>query len=146
MEDPLEKGTATHSSILACRIPWGHQKSSILAWRIPWGHKELHGVYGVTESDTTERLSLSCSLAFTMFGYLLGHSFLYILLSYVSHLLEYLKKFKIMNKKFLIFHFQVLKINIFGKFRDTIMSEDTKRLVRSVLKLYLGSDLFLEDK
>ena len=21
-EDPLEKGTATHSSILACRIPW----------------------------------------------------------------------------------------------------------------------------
>ena len=51
-----------------------------------------------------------------------------------------------MNKKFLIFHFKVLKINIFGKFRDTIMSEDTKRLVRSVLELYLGSDLFLEDK
>ena len=22
-EDPLEKGTATHSSFLACRIPWG---------------------------------------------------------------------------------------------------------------------------
>ena len=22
-EDPLEKGKATHSSILACRIPWG---------------------------------------------------------------------------------------------------------------------------
>ena len=21
-EDPLEKGNATHSSILACRIPW----------------------------------------------------------------------------------------------------------------------------
>ena len=35
-EDPLEKGKATHSSVLA--------------WRIPWGHKE---------SDTTERLSLS---------------------------------------------------------------------------------------
>ena len=34
-EDPLEKGKATHSSILA--------------WRIPWGRKE---------SDTTERLSL----------------------------------------------------------------------------------------
>ena len=34
-EDPLEKGTATHSSILV--------------WRIPWGHKE---------SDTTEQLSL----------------------------------------------------------------------------------------
>ena len=35
-EEPLEKGQATHFSILA--------------WRIPWGHKEL---------DTTERLSLS---------------------------------------------------------------------------------------
>ena len=35
-EDPLEKGEATHSSIVA--------------WRIPWGHKEL---------DMTERLSLS---------------------------------------------------------------------------------------
>ena len=37
-EDPLEKGTATHSSILAWRIPW----------TIPWAHKE---------SDTTKRLS-----------------------------------------------------------------------------------------
>ena len=35
-EDPLEKGTATHSRILA--------------WKIPWDHKEL---------DTTEQLSLS---------------------------------------------------------------------------------------
>ena len=35
-EDPLEKEKATHSSILA--------------WRIPWGRKE---------SDTTERISLS---------------------------------------------------------------------------------------
>ena len=35
-EDPLKKGKATHSSILA--------------WRIPWGRKE---------SDMTERLSLS---------------------------------------------------------------------------------------
>ena len=38
-EDPLEKGMATHSSILA--------------WRILWSHKE---------SDTTERLSLSLSV------------------------------------------------------------------------------------
>ena len=38
-EDPLEKGMATHSSILAWRIPW----------TIPWGRKQ---------SDTTERLSL----------------------------------------------------------------------------------------
>ena len=33
-EDPLEKGKATHSSFLACRIPWTI-------------------VYGVTELDTT---------------------------------------------------------------------------------------------
>ena len=42
-EDPLEKGKATHSSILAWRIPWTIQSMS------PWGHKE---------SDTTEQLSL----------------------------------------------------------------------------------------
>ena len=30
-EDPLEKGKATHSSILAWRIPWLYS---------PWGHKE----------------------------------------------------------------------------------------------------------
>ena len=41
-EDPLEKGKATHSSILAWRIPW--------AVYSPGGHKE---------SDRTERLSLS---------------------------------------------------------------------------------------
>ena len=35
-EDPLEKEMATHSSILAWRIPWTEE---------PWGHKE---------SDTTE--------------------------------------------------------------------------------------------
>ena len=40
-EDPLEKGKATHSSILAWRI---HGRYS------PWSHKE---------SDTTEQLSLS---------------------------------------------------------------------------------------
>ena len=39
-EDPLEKGTATHSSILAWRIPWTYS---------PWGRKE---------SGTTEQLLL----------------------------------------------------------------------------------------
>ena len=42
-EDSLEKGSATHSSILAWRIPWTEELYS------PWGHKE---------SDTTEQLSL----------------------------------------------------------------------------------------
>ena len=36
-EDPLEKGIATHFSILVWIIPW--QKS--LASYSPWGHKEL---------------------------------------------------------------------------------------------------------
>ena len=40
-EDSLKKGMATHSSILAWRIPWSPS---------PWGCKE---------SDTTEQLSLS---------------------------------------------------------------------------------------
>ena len=40
-EDPLEKGKATQSSVLAWRIPW-----TVL-------------VHGVTESDMTEQLSLS---------------------------------------------------------------------------------------
>ena len=39
-EDPIEKGMATHSSILAWRISWMYS---------PWGCKEL---------NMTERLSL----------------------------------------------------------------------------------------
>ena len=39
---PLEKGTATHSSILAWRIPWTEE----LAGCSPWSHQE---------SDTTEQ-------------------------------------------------------------------------------------------
>ena len=45
-EDPLEKGMATHSSILA--------------WRIPW--IEEPGPSGCKESDTTERLTLCLSI------------------------------------------------------------------------------------
>ena len=37
-EDPLEKRMATHSSILAWRIPWTERS---LAGYSPWGHKEL---------------------------------------------------------------------------------------------------------
>ena len=44
-DDPLEKGMATHSSILAWRIPW----TGDLVDSSPCGHKDL---------DTTERLSL----------------------------------------------------------------------------------------
>ena len=45
-EDPLEESMATHSSILACRIPMN--KGAGQATVSPWGHKE---------SDTTERVS-----------------------------------------------------------------------------------------
>ena len=36
-EDPLDKGMATHSSILAWRIPWTED----LVGYSPWGRKEL---------------------------------------------------------------------------------------------------------
>ena len=36
-EDPLEEGMATHSSILAWRIPW----TESLVDSSPWGPKEL---------------------------------------------------------------------------------------------------------
>ena len=43
-EDPLEKGTATHSSILAWEIPWTEEPGRLQSQ----GHKE---------SDTTEQLT-----------------------------------------------------------------------------------------
>ena len=46
-EDPLEKGTATHSSILAWRIPWTEEPGTL---REPWAHKtewlSLHSLEG----------------------------------------------------------------------------------------------------
>ena len=41
-EDPLEEGMATHSSILAWRIPWTEEPGGLCS---PWG---------CTESDMTE--------------------------------------------------------------------------------------------
>ena len=46
-EDSLEKGIATHPSILSWRSPWTEELGGLYS---PWGHKE---------SDTNERLSLS---------------------------------------------------------------------------------------
>ena len=48
-EDPLEKEMATHSSILAWKIPWMEPGRL----QIPWGHKEL---------DTTERLHFTSDI------------------------------------------------------------------------------------
>ena len=49
-EEPLEKGTATHASILA--------------WKIPWTDKAgwVHSPWGCKESDTTEQVSLTHSI------------------------------------------------------------------------------------
>ena len=55
-EDPLEKGMATHSSILAWRIPWSEEPEGYS----PSGHKE---------SDMTERLTLSLDFAFVLINY-----------------------------------------------------------------------------
>ena len=35
--DPLEKGMATHSTILAWRMPWTEEPARLHS---PWGHKE----------------------------------------------------------------------------------------------------------
>ena len=43
-KDPLEKGMAIHSSILAWRTPWTEEPEGFI-------------VHGVAESDTTERLN-----------------------------------------------------------------------------------------
>ena len=54
-EDSLEEDMATHSSILAWRIPWtkepgeSHGQKSLVGYS-PWGRKD---------SDTTEQLTLS---------------------------------------------------------------------------------------
>ena len=40
-EDPLEKGMATHSSILAWRTPWTEES-------------DRHSTWGYKQSDTTE--------------------------------------------------------------------------------------------
>ena len=57
-EDPLEKGMATHSSILTWRIPWTEE---------PGG---LHGSWGCKESGTTGQPTHShtipCELSYTL--------------------------------------------------------------------------------
>ena len=50
-EDPLEKEMATHSSVLAWRIPWTEE---------PGGLQSQGGVRGRKESDMTKLLHLHC--------------------------------------------------------------------------------------
>ena len=46
-EDPLEVETATHSSVLAWRLPWTEELVVV------------YSLWGCKESDTTERLTLT---------------------------------------------------------------------------------------
>ena len=40
-EDPLEKGMATHSSILAWRIPWAKESDGLQGYSL-WDRKDLY--------------------------------------------------------------------------------------------------------
>ena len=51
-EDPLEKGMATHSSILAWRIPWTEEPGGLQSMRLQ-------------RVDTTERLTPFTAFTFT---------------------------------------------------------------------------------
>ena len=65
-EDPLEEEVATHSSILAWRIPWTR---SLVCYH-PWGHKELDTIeHTHTHSHTlTDQTVLSTSCSHACFG------------------------------------------------------------------------------
>ena len=45
-EDPLEKGMATQSSILALEIPWGHKELDMTV-----GHTHRNGTLGAAEKN-----------------------------------------------------------------------------------------------
>ena len=55
-EDPLEKEMATHSSILAWRIPWTEEPEGCS----PWGHRESDA----TEHTHTHTADLQCCVSF----------------------------------------------------------------------------------
>ena len=46
-EDPLEKGMATHSSILAWRIPWTEELATCSPW--DWSQTRLRLTHGTLE-------------------------------------------------------------------------------------------------
>ena len=58
-EDPLEKGMATHSSILAWRIPW----QRILVGYSSWGHIELDMTKQLTYNEKKRSVQDNLSLA-----------------------------------------------------------------------------------
>ena len=61
-EDPLEKGMATYSTIVAWRIPWTAEPD------------RLYSSWGLKESDMTEQLTLSLSSRDCVDSYLCPNS------------------------------------------------------------------------
>ena len=63
-EDPLEKGMATHSSILAWRIPWTGSQVGYSPWgRKEWGMTELlsRNIH-IWRLEVTDGSDISCLL------------------------------------------------------------------------------------
>ena len=58
-EDPLEKGMAIHSSILAWRIPWTEEPDGLHTW----GHKESDttatAIHSASDVETRLRVSIA---------------------------------------------------------------------------------------
>ena len=59
-EDPLEKEMATHSSILACRIPWTEEPGGLQSM----GSKESDMTEQLTVMDIQKQLAQNQSLSF----------------------------------------------------------------------------------
>ena len=79
-EEPLKKGMATHSSILAEKIPWTEE---------PGGAT----IHGVTESDLTERL--------TFFFHMNTNIFVYMYMLYIFYKTCFLFELRMQSINFL---------------------------------------------
>jgi hypothetical protein len=55
LEDPLEEGTATHSSILAWRIPWTEKPGGVQSKRLQKSRIRLSEHTNVKKKKLTER-------------------------------------------------------------------------------------------
>ena len=72
-EDPLEKEMATHSSILAWKIPWTEKPGRLR----PWGHKRVrHGLITKQQSFRKEKLHIVICAEVSEVGTSLLHFFL----------------------------------------------------------------------
>ena len=75
-EDPLEKEMATHSSILAWRIPWAEEPGRLQSTgsqesdtTLRLNHHHHHSPRGHKESDTTEQLKIAFQVDSTLSNY-----------------------------------------------------------------------------